>query len=674
MKKKLLTLLLVCAMVLSTGLVVFAGDNVSGSDAVKADANNAVVIDVRSTANHVKGSLAGSVNWPLFTDDNQLTSGSDELAQAFTQNANNNKEALANKEIYILCNSGARGAQNATTLLVAAGYDEAKLHTITNGAKDLEVRYAFLNTNNTVTGAEAVTAGENAVVLDVRNDVNYNKGHLAGSLHIPVFTEAGAPAGTANDDIAKSFVEAVTDNAELKNKDIYVLCNSGARGARAATVLLADAGYAVENIYTITGGAKDEAVSAALVATVSEYKFVSGSDALKAADKNAVVIDVRSEANFQKGSITEYNWPLFNDAGVTNGRDDLAKAFLATVEANAELLAGKDIYILCNSGARGAQNATQLLAYAGYNVAATDDGVVYTVKNGAKDLEIRYALLNTNNTVTGAEAVAAGENAVVIDVRTAANYGKGHLKGALHIPVFTENGPVGTASEDLAKAFITAVTDNAALKDKNLYILCNSGARGARAATVLLVDAGYSVENIYTITGGAKDADVAAASYYVSGEFTVSVLDDSNYLVLDVRNAGLYEAGHLKGSLSLPVFDKDNQLPDDLAKAFSDYVAANKATFDGKTILVLCNSGARGAVKATELLNAAGYTNVFTIEGGAKSVVKDFFETATAETPEEEKPSTPSSPQTGDSSSVMLYAFVMAVAVVVIARKKEIFR
>lgn len=518
MKKKLLTLCLVFAMLFSMALVANAANTISGGDALKANGETAIILDVRSAD---KAHLAGSLSIPLFDSDNNLT---EELAAAFSVAVKDNAD-LQGKDIYILCNSGARGAENATKLLVEAGYDESKLYTITNGAKSLQIRYEFLNAadKHTVENAEAVAAieNDNVVILDVRTTENYNKGHLALSVHIPVFTANGPVDRADKDQLAIDFVNAAKDNAALQGKDIYILCNSGSRGAKAATVLLQDAGYSLDNIYTIKGGAGGDAVKAKLKATVTDYKFVSGGDAVKA-DENKFVIDVRTKANYDAGTIKgAVNWPLFNASGVTNGSDELAREFLATVEANASLLEGKKIYVLCNSGARGAQNATQLLAFAGYDVSTGDSGVVYTIKNGAKSLQVRYEFLNHNNTVTGKEAVAAAENnAVVIDVRNNTKYNEGHLEGSIHLPVFGEDSSLAdrfdgldkATTDALSKAFVEGVKANAsALEGKKIYILCNSGSRGAKAATVLLKDAGYSLENIYTITGGATDEDVKAA-------------------------------------------------------------------------------------------------------------------------------------------------------------------
>lgn len=693
MRKKLLTLFLLCTLLISSSLVAFAAEDVSSSDALAAaNAGTAYIIDVRSNAKYAIENLdhLGSsyiIHQAVFDDQNKLdTAEAQALQEQFVTNMTAIKTDLESKKIYILCNSGRGGAAKAKELLTTSvGISEDIISTIKNGATDIEIRYAFLNTNNTKTGAEAVAAIDNTDVpiLDVRNNAKYNAGHLRGSIHIPVFDESNSPVGTTADDLAVAFKEAVTDNAALQGKDIYILCNGGQRGARAATVLLADSGYDTANIYTITGGATDTDVQAAFAPTISEYKFVSGSDAVKADPATTFIIDVRSTTNYDNGHLeNSVNWPLFDAKGVTNGNDALANAFIANVRANASSLSGKKIYILCNSGARGAQAATQLLAYEGYNTSTADDGVVYTIKNGAKDIEVRYAFLGANPTtpVTGTQAVESiGNNSVVIiDVRASGNYASGHLKGSVSLPVFTSNGVIATADDELGQAFTTYVTANrTALEGKEIYLLCNSGQSGARAATVLLKAAGFDLTKIHTITGGAKGTDtdksVPNACIYVSDTRAINVIGDSNYLILDVRSTAKYKAGHLNGSLSLPVFDADNNLTDDLAAKFSAYVNAHKSDFDGKIIYILCNSGSRGAEKATALLKEAGVNaKIYTIEGGAKSeIIQQHF--VTSNNSSTGTTSSTTTVQTGDSSNAMLYVFAMAIALFVFfaVRRKE---
>ena len=689
------------------------GANVSGPDAISADKNTVAVLDVRSSANYVTSHLEGSFSTPVFNEDGSIIQTSeDATAKAFTVTVTNNAN-FQNKELYLLCNSGARGARAAAVLLQRAGYDTSRIHTITGGATGLEVRYAFLGTNNSVTGAEAVAAvdSNDVVIVDVRTKENFANGHLKNSLSLPVFylNEEGKQvvAETNQDPYAKTFAEYVKANrSTFSGKKVYVLCNSGQRGARAATALLADNGVDKNTIYTITGGAGDEGdetVKGAFV-TVDGYKFVSGTDAIAAAkDGSAYIIDVRSskaqtKTGTLKGSISQ---SLFDDNNKldTAEAEALEKAFMEEIPQKIpqKTTEDKPIYIICNSGARGAQKATLLLGKLGYNTSAKEDGKVYTIENGAKGLELLYAMSGTDgNAVDGKTAVAAvgKDDVVILDVRATGNYGSGHLKGSMSTPVFNANGVAKTTDDQLSKDFTKYVTDNkATLEKKDLYLLCNSGASGARAATALLKAAGYDLAKVHTITGGAKNEDVKAASIYVSDTHVINKMSDTkNYLILDVRSTESYTKGHLKGSLSLPLFDKDNKLPDDLAKAFTEYVTAHKADFEGKTIYVLCNSGARGAAKATQLLKEAGITNVFTIENGAKSeVIQKHFVTDPVADPDTKKDNngkdnnknqnngkttTAATTKTGDTAPIASLAVAMlaALGAIIAFGKKKIVK
>ena len=683
------------------------GANVSGPDAISADKNTVAVLDVRSSVNYDISHLEGSFSTPVFNEDGSIIQTSeDATAKAFTETVTNNAN-FQNKELYLLCNSGARGARAAAVLLQRAGYDTSRIHTITGGATGLEVRYAFLGTNNAVTGAEAVAAvdSNDVVIVDVRTKENFANGHLKNSLSLPVFylNEEGKQvvAETNQDPYAKTFAEYVQANLSttFSGKKVYVLCNSGQRGARAATALLADNGVDPNTIYTITGGAGDKTVQSAFV-TVDGYKFVSGTDAIAAAkDGSAYIIDVRSskaqtKTGTLKGSISQ---SLFDDNNKldTAEAEALEKAFIK--EIPSKITEDKPIYIICNSGARGAQKATLLLSKLGYNTSIKEDGKVYTIENGAKGLELLYAMSGTDgNAVDGKTAVAAvgKDDVVILDVRATGNYGSGHLKGSMSTPVFNANGVAKTTDDQLSKDFTKYVTDNkATLEKKELYLLCNSGASGARAATALLKSAGYDLAKVHTITGGAKDADVKAAAIYVSDTHVINKMADTkNYLILDVRSTASYTKGHLKGSLSLPLFDKDNKLPDDLAKAFTEYVTAHKADFEGKTIYVLCNSGARGAAKATQLLKEAGITNVFTIENGAKSeVIQKHFVTDPVADPDTKKDNngkdnnknlnngkttTAATTKTGDTAPIAALAVAMlaALGAIIAFGKKKIVK
>ena len=207
------------------------GANVSGPDAISADKNTVAVLDVRSSANYELSHLEGSFSTPVFNEDGSIIQTSeDATAKAFTETVTNNAN-FQNKELYLLCNSGARGARAAAVLLRRAGYDTSRIHTITGGATGLEVRYAFLGTNNSVTGAEAVAAvdSNDVVIVDVRTKEDFAIGHLKKSLSLPVFylNEEGKQvvAETNQDPYAKTFAEYVQANLSttFSGKKVYVL-------------------------------------------------------------------------------------------------------------------------------------------------------------------------------------------------------------------------------------------------------------------------------------------------------------------------------------------------------------------------------------------------------------------------------------------------------------------
>ena len=97
---------------------------------------SAHVLDVREWDNYVKGRVADSVWCPIFPLED------DSLADAMNTYA---KENLSDgKKIYIICNSGKRGAEKATGVLKEAGIDGSLIYTVEGGAKAWSLRKAPL--------------------------------------------------------------------------------------------------------------------------------------------------------------------------------------------------------------------------------------------------------------------------------------------------------------------------------------------------------------------------------------------------------------------------------------------------------------------------------------------------------------------------------------------------
>lgn len=114
-------------------------------------------------------------------------------------------------------------------------------------------------------------------------------------------------------------------------------------------------------------------------ASQSEYQYISAADVLKV--KDAHILDVREEDKYKAGTVEGAEWkPIFplEDTSLEEGMKEYA----------ATLNDGKNIYIICNSGKRGAEKTTKILVENGI-----DKSKIFTVEGGAKALaEIDGAL------------------------------------------------------------------------------------------------------------------------------------------------------------------------------------------------------------------------------------------------------------------------------------------
>ena len=504
----------------------------SGKNALVAvEAGTGVILDVRANERRADLQLEGSLHQPLFTivdGKNKVTTLADTLAADFLAFVADNAD-LADKTIYILCNSGASGAEAATRLLLTAGYPMDKLVTITNGAKDMDIVSASTVREQYISGSVAVDVALNPsdhadeVVIDVRAAELYATGHLKRTLSLPLFTRNGSSnvPTTLVDDLANAFTTYVKGNADLANKKIYILCNSGQTGAKNAAKLLYLAGYSLDNVYTIEGGAKGTDTDKSVP---ENLKFVTAEHAVSVIEDkdNYQIIDVRAAERHAVGHLkNSISLPLFrvNESGgntvVTDyDNDELAKAYmdyLATADTN------KTIYILCNGGMSGVDAAFALAEKAGYT------GKVLGIDYGAGGETVKANL----RFVTAARvlSVLEDESSVVIDVRAKELNAAGHIEGSISLPLFTWDGTSNTPTtleDELAENFLAYVKDNKDyFADKTVYILCNSGQTGVKNAFALAEKAGLEAGKVFGITGG-YNKNQSIQDIAVTSEVTVS--------------------------------------------------------------------------------------------------------------------------------------------------------
>lgn len=224
-------------------------------------------------------------------------------------------------------------------------------------------------------------------------------------------------------------------------------------------------------------------------------------------------------------------------------------------------------------------------------------------------------------------AVAAGTDAFILDIRSAEDYGKGHVKGAV-------NAPWGPAIAENLK-FIPA--------DKTVYVYCYTGQTAGQAVNTLNV-AGFDAKSVHlgwnmgiskvegvaditettanafpTVEAAIDPAVQAAMDAYYGGLAAVKETKYANYKVsedelkkmvdaadesiyiLDIRKAEDFAKGHIAGAENLP-FGKGME-------------AGFAALPTDKTVVVYCYTGqtAGQAVAGMRLLGI----DAVSLNGGA---------------------------------------------------------
>ena len=99
----------------------------------------------------------------------------------------------------------------------------------------------------------------------------------------------------------------------------------------------------------------------------------------------------------------------------------------------------------------------------------------------------------------------------------------------------------------------------------------------------------------------------------VSPDEARELLETGDYIYLDVRTVGEFEAGHVPAAKNVPVFERDPAGRMQPNLRFAEIVEANFGK-DAKCV-VGCHMGGR-SMQATALLLAHGFTEVVDMRGG----------------------------------------------------------
>ena len=200
-----------------------------------------------------------------------------------------------------------------------------------------------------------------------------------------------------------------------------------------------------------------------------------------------------------------------------------------------------------------------------------------------------------------AEVLKRGKQGeVVLDVRSAADFGAGHVPGSLNIGL-------GGQFASWAGTLISL--------DAPVVIVAESEEK-ANEAQVRLARVG--LENVKGYLAGGMQAwrdagfDVAAVPQITVAELKEMIENDSDLQVIDVRRDAEYESGHAPRAATAPLANLREALPK-LNLGLSRKTA------------VICAGGYRSSA-ATSIMQPLGFTNLLNVTGGTSAWIKSGYE------------------------------------------------
>jgi glyoxylase-like metal-dependent hydrolase (beta-lactamase superfamily II) len=194
----------------------------------------------------------------------------------------------------------------------------------------------------------------------------------------------------------------------------------------------------------------------------------------------------------------------------------------------------------------------------------------------------------------------AGQGYIILDVRTAAEFGAGHVPGALNIGLGGQFASwAGTLIPLPAPIVIVAASDEQ-----------------VEEAQVRLARVG--LENVKGYLAGGMDAwkdsgqDVPVVPQISVSELKETIETQPNLQIVDVRRPAEYESGHAPRAITAPLARLSEKLP----------------TLDLKPDVqtaIICAGGYRSSA-GTSILQRAGFTNLLNVTGGTKAWIEAGYE------------------------------------------------
>ena len=219
---------------------------------------------------------------------------------------------------------------------------------------------------------------------------------------------------------------------------------------------------------------------------------------------------------------------------------------------------------------------------------------------------------------------------ICIDARSAADYNKSHIKGAINIDVETlcANNAMQSAST-MASVFAS----HGVSKNSAIVIYCKTGVRAGRMYYILKylgatnvkclhgnmagwVEGRKPVTNKATTKSGGSFSAGSDASMVCDKAYVQSKIGNASTVILDTRATADYDAGHVDGAVNIPYTYFNN--PETKLKSSGELSALfnGKGVTSSKEVIVYCKTSSSASYAWFILHELLKYPSVKVFEGG----------------------------------------------------------
>ncbi|WP_246552265.1 rhodanese-like domain-containing protein [Vallitalea pronyensis] len=445
---------------------------------------------------------------------------------------------------------------------------------------------------------DKVKAGDDMVVVDIRTAEDYKKGHVKGSY--------SAPWGPA---IAENITKIAQD------KEVFIYCYSGQTAGQAVMTLnLAGINARSVNLGFNFGISKVEGYEAVIEET--EHAFGSETYDVPQEVQDALTAYYNGLADVKETTFKNYKVSEDNLKAMIDNQEDFYLLSIRKADHFAEghiegaknipwgagmekefasLPKDKPIVVYCYTGQTAGQTVAGLRLL-GYDAVSLNGGIGmeanaplgwinkgYETVGGVVKAGVNAHFANMPKHIYKisqqdfVDKVKAGDDMVVVDIRTAEDYKKGHVKDAYSAPW----GPA--IAENITKI----------AQDKEVFIYCYSGQTAGQAVMTLNL-AGINARSVnlgfnfgiskvegyeevieetehafgsetYDVPQEVQDAltayyngladvkETTFKNYKVSEDNLKAMIDNGeDFYLLSIRKADHFAEGHIKGANNIP--------------------------------------------------------------------------------------------------------------------------